>query len=123
MADHNVKLNYTKTGQPPPNDATFAADPANNPIRVRPGQTIAFKLGEGPQNGKVRVTFAQKQFFSTAKPHFQQTGRVDDGDGDVRVIVALPPGSRTTYHCELIVDGVIKAQSHENAGGEVVPDV
>jgi len=121
MADHNVRLNYAPTGQPPPNDITFAPDAANNPIRVRLGHTISFRLGVGPPNGKVRVTFAQPQFFSTAKPDFQQTGRVDDGDGDVRVIAALPPGSRTTYHCELLVNGVVTAQSQENAGGEVVP--
>jgi len=121
MANHNVKLNYTPTGQPPPNDITFAPDAAHNPIRVRQGETINFQLGVGPPNGKVRVTFSQTQFFSTGKPNFPQTGRVDEGDGDVRVIAALPKGSHVKYHCELLVDGVVKAQSQENAGGEVVP--
>jgi hypothetical protein len=112
MAQHNVKLNYTPTG--------FTPDP--NPIKVRKDQTISFQLGQGPKNGKVRITFAQPQFFSTARPHFQQTGRVDDGDGDVRVVADLPKGSRITYHCELLVDDVVLAQSQENAGGDVQPD-
>jgi hypothetical protein len=120
MADHNVKMNYAGTGNPPPNDVQFTPD--TNPIPVRPGQTIAFQMGVGPPNGKIRLTFADPQFFSTADPDFPQTGQFNDGDGDVHVIAAIPPGNRTTYHCELLVDGVVKAQSQENAGGEVVPD-
>ncbi len=120
MADHNVKLNYAPTGHPPPNDVDFKPDV--NPIRVRPGQTIAFSLGDGPTNGKIRLTFHNRHFFSTSNPKFAATGQFNDGDGDVHVTAPLAPGTRTTYHCELLVNGVVKAQSHENAGGDVEPD-
>jgi hypothetical protein len=119
MADHNVKLNYTATGNPPPNDVHFLPD--LNPIRVRPGQTINFLLGVGPPNGKFRVTFSNPHFFATADPNFHSTGRVNDGDGEVRVVTALQ--QKITYHCELLVDGVVAASSAENAGGDVIPDI
>jgi hypothetical protein len=117
MADHNVKLNYVATGNPPPNDANFIPD--HNPILVRPGQTINFQLGIGPPNGKIRLTFAHPQCFSTTNAAFHSTGLFHDGDGDVRVTNLPHP---TTYHCELLVDGVVQAQSAEKAGGDVLPD-
>jgi len=117
MANHNVKLNYTaETNKQGP--ARFAPD--QNPIRVHAGQTIAFHLGDGPPNAKLRLTFADPDLFSTADASFRSTGRFNDGDGDVTVLA--PPAKRTTYHCELLVDGVVQARSTENAGGEVVPD-
>jgi hypothetical protein len=116
MADHNVKLNYVPNGHPPPNDADFAPD--LNPIPVRRGQTISFELGQGPAGGKIRITFPDKHFFATPNPHFATTGQFHQGDGDVHVALALP-GS-THYHCELFVNGVLLASSHE--GGEIVPD-
>ena len=117
MAHHNVTLNYT-AGSNPQLGAEFAPD--QNPIRVHAGETIAFRLGTGPPNGKLRLTFADPVLFSTADPAFYATGRFNDGDGDVTVVA--PPVCRTTYHCELVVDGVVEARSGENAGGEVVPD-
>jgi hypothetical protein len=117
MAHHDVTLNYTASSNPQ-DGAEFAPD--RNPIRVHAGETIAFRLGIGPPNAKLRLTFADPVLFSTADPTFHSTGRFNDGDGNVTVVA--PPVSRTTYHCELLVDGVVKAHSHENAGGEVVPD-
>ena len=117
MANHNVKLNYTPAVNPV--DAPRFA-PDQNPIRVHAGQTIAFDLGMGPPNAKLRLTFADPALFSTADPSFHSTGRFNDGDGDVTVLAS--PANRTTYHCELLVDGVVRAKSTENAGGEVVPD-
>jgi hypothetical protein len=120
MADKEIKLNYTPTGNPAPNDMDFRPDV--NPIHVRPGQTISFKLGNGPANGKIRLTFVAPHFFRTGDPNFHQTGKFHDGDGDVHVTAAIPNGTKTTYHCELLVDGVPLAQSHESPGGEIVPD-
>jgi hypothetical protein len=117
MADHNVKLNYTAAAHAQ-DPARFAAD--QNPIRVHPGQTIAFHLGIGPPNAKLRLTFADPALFSTADPSFHSTGRFNDGDGDVTVLAS--PANGTTYHCELLVDGVVQAKSTEYVGGEVVPD-
>lgn len=117
MANHNVKLNYTPAANAQ-DPARFAPD--QNPIRVHAGQTIAFHLGIGPPNAKLRLTFADPALFSTADPSFHSTGRFNDGDGDVTVLAL--PANRTTYHCELLVDGVVQAKSTENAGGEVVPD-
>ena len=113
MADHNVTLNYIATGS----GVQFVPD--RNPITVRPGQTIGFQLGIGPADGKIRITFADPHFFSAANPHFQSTGRFNDGDGEVRV-VAVP--NHTTYRCELLINGVVRAQSAENAGGDIIPD-
>ena len=117
MANHNVTLNYTASDNPQ-DTAAFAPD--QNPIRVRAGQTIAFHLGIGPPNAELRLTFADPALFSTTNPSFHATGQFNHGDGDVTVLAV--PANRTTYHCELLVDGVVKARSSENAGGEVVPD-
>ena len=101
MSDHTVTLNYANNG--------FTASPSK--IAVKPGHTIHFKLGTGPANGKVRVTFKDPQFFSAA--------RFNSGDPDIRVTGNPTP---TTYHCELLVNGETVAQSSENAGGDVVPE-
>ncbi len=117
MANHNITLNYTAPGNP---QDTGGFAPDQNPIRVRAGQTIAFHLGFGPPNAKLRLTFADPALFSTANPSFYSTGQFNHGDGDVTVVAT--PANRTTYHCELLVNGVVKASSNEGAGGEVVPD-
>jgi len=101
MADHTVQLNYTSDG----------FTPTPNPIKVTPGQTITFRLRTGPASGKIRITFLDPQFFSAAQFH--------DGDGDIHVIAKPTP---TTYHCELLVDGQVVAQSSPHAGGDIVPD-
>ena len=116
MPDHNVTLNYTPGN--PQNSAVFA--PVPNPIRVHAGQTIAFQLGIGPPNAKIRLTFADPALFSTSDPSFHSSGRFNDGDGDVTVLAS--PADRTTYRCELLVGGVVHAASSENAGGDVLPD-
>jgi len=116
MADHNVILNYaaSNTPQQPP---LFAPEP--NPIRVRTGHTIAFRLGNGPPDAKIRLTFTEPALFATKDPKFHSTGQFNDGDGDVTVVT--PPEFKTSYHCELLVDGVVRATS-KNAGGDVLPD-
>lgn len=101
MPDHTVQLNYTPDG----------FTPTPNPIRVKTGHTIHFKLGAGPANGTVRITFQDPQLFSAG--HFRT------GDQDVRV-TGNP--HVTTYRCELLVDGEVVAQNVENAGGDIVPE-
>jgi hypothetical protein len=97
---HEVTLNY---GSP------FSANPPT--IKVKPADTISFRLGQGPANGKIRVTFkaSDQGRFST---------RVfNGGDPNVRVTGAVV---KTTYHCELLVNGAVVAESQEN-GGEIEP--
>ena len=94
MSDHTVTLNYSANG--------FTADPPK--IKVKLGQTIQFKLGAGPANGTVRVTFKDPQFFSAKLFH--------SGDSDMRVTGKPSP---TSYRCELLVAGDVVAHSAENA--------
>ena len=101
MADHTVQLNYTSDG----------FKPTPNPLKVKPGQTITFRLRTGPANGKILITFNDPQFFSAAQFH--------EGDGDIHVTANPTP---TTYECELLVDGQVVAQSGWHAGGGIVPD-
>src|SRR5690348_601266 len=72
MAHHTVTLNYT-AGSNPQDAPDFAPD--HNPIRVHAGETIAFRLGTGPPDAKLRLTFADPVLFSTADPAFHATGR------------------------------------------------
>ena len=117
MANHNVTLNYAPAANPK-DLPRFAPD--KNPIRVHAGQTIAFHLGIGPPNSKFRLTFADPALFSTSNPSFHTTGQVNDGDGDVTVVAA--PVDRTTYQCELLVDGLVAGKNADSAGGDVIPD-
>jgi hypothetical protein len=111
MADHNVTLNYGPGG--------FLPD--LNPIPVKQGQTIAFKLGQAPSGAKMRLTFPDRQFFAAAHPKFAQAGVFDQGDGDVRIVAPLT--APTHYHCQLLnANGNVIAQSTENGGGGIVPD-
>jgi hypothetical protein len=106
--DHPVTLNY---GVDPsdPSKTTFTANPRK--IQVKPGQTIGFKLGAGPSNGKIRVTFKDSD-----------TGRFlpmvfEDGGPHVEVRAEVEP---TTYSCELLVNNQPVAQSGDT-GGEIEP--
>jgi hypothetical protein len=111
MADHNVTLNYGPDGFHPDLD----------PIPVKQGQTIAFKLGQAPSGARIRLIFRDRHFFATSHPEFAQSGVFHQGDGDVRIVAALP--GPTTYHCELRdANGGLIAQSLENAGGGMIPD-
>jgi hypothetical protein len=112
MADHNVTLNYGPGGFQPDLD----------PILVKRGQTIAFRLGQAPSGAKMRLTFHDRHFFATSHPEFAQAGVFHQGDGDVRIIAAL--SGPTQYHCELLNEnGNVIAQSTENRGGGIIPDV
>jgi len=106
--DHAVTLNYT----PDPNDpkkSTFTANPRS--IHVKRGQTIGFKLGAGPYNGKIRVTFKDSDAGRFSTHVFQ------DGDPHVEVTGDVV---KTTYHCQLLVNGEVFAESAET-GGEIEP--
>lgn len=112
MADHNVTLNYGPGGFLPDLD----------PIPVKRGQTIAFRLGQAPSGARMRLTFHDRQFFATSHPEFAKAGVFHQGDGDVRIVATLP--GPTTYHCELRdSNGDLIAQSIENRGGGMIPDV
>jgi hypothetical protein len=102
--DHVVTLNYA--GPPP----TFTADPPSVKVNKN-GETISFKLGVGPPNGKVRVTFSSGDRGRFSRPVF------NDGDAPVTV-QGKGAGHKTTYRCELLVDGKVVAASAD-AGGEV----
>ena len=108
MAHHEITLNYVP-GPNPSDEAQFLPD--QNPIAPRQGDTIGFTLGAGPANGRIRVTFSAADRFSAP--------RFNHGDAPVRVEHAIT--TPTTYHCELLVNGVVKASSKENAGGDIVP--
>ncbi|HEY1338381.1 MAG TPA: hypothetical protein VGF59_12765 [Bryobacteraceae bacterium] len=118
MADHDVKLNYVPTGKPAPDDFEFKPD--KNPIKVKAGQTIGFALGNVPDKSSFRLTFPDRKLFRTTRQNFQTDGIFQAADGDVHVVTA--PADKTTYHCELFVDGVKKAESKENGGGDILPD-
>ena len=103
MADRNVTLNYGEQGVVPDQD----------PIRVRKGHSISFKLGKGaPPKAKVRITFQDASSFS--KPHF------DEGDPDIKVVESL--AKPTTYECDLVVDGKVQPRPKGTRGGGVLPD-
>ena len=103
QSHHPVTLNY--------DGATVTAVPRK--IQVKPEHTISFKLGAGPANGKIRVTFqpSDQGRFSTQV--------FNDGDPDVIVTAAVVA---TTYQCALLVDNVVVAQSSDTTGGgEIEP--
>lgn len=116
MADHTVRLTYDKdpvTSRPKVTVTPFL-------IRVRPGDTIRFQRA-GQLQGSMRVTFKDKGFFATSNPQFAATGKFLEGDGDVRVNAKPTP---TTYRCELLdANGNSIAQSEENQGGAIEPEV
>jgi hypothetical protein len=68
-------------------------------------------LGQGLANGKIRVTFkaSDQGRFST---HI-----FNGGDPNVRVTGNVV---KTTYRCELLVNGAVVAESQE-IGGEIEP--
>ena len=107
MAHQEITLNYIP-GLKPTDEGDVK--PERNPIVAGKGDTIVFKKGTGPADGKVRVTFKEPSRFST--------GTFNDGDQPVTVQNMTSP---TTYHCELLVNGKPVASSKENAGGDIVP--
>src|SRR5947208_2579480 len=102
---HPVILNYAANAVANAGDVGDV-HPDPDPVKVRDGHTISFKMGTGPPEGKVRVSFTDPQFFSVA--HF------NEGDANVRV-TALP--TPTTYLCELLVNGEVVASSKGRTGG------
>jgi hypothetical protein len=102
MAYHDVTLNYGKNGVTPKPD----------PIFVRKGQTISFKVGTGaPRGAKARITIRDGSSFSTAK--------FEEGDPDIEVVAGL--AAETTYECDLVVDGKILKRPEGAAGGGMRP--
>ena|SRR5882672_6067750 len=87
-------------------------------IKVSPGQAIHFRRA-GQMAGKLRITFQDKDLFSSSNPQFAVTGAFNEGDGDVHV-KSMP--RHTTYLCELLdANGNQIARSPYNAGGAVEP--
>ena len=82
-------------------------------VKVIPGDTILFELGAAGPGETILITFAEPQFFSKA--------RFTSGDEKINVTHSLP--HPTTYHCQLLRNGVPVpgAESHEQ-GGSIEPD-
>jgi hypothetical protein len=126
MADHNVALHYFPTGHSAPHGFGFA--PNAGRLKVKQDETISFRVAPGTPDGKILVTFQDKQFFSSANPQFSVTGQYRAGDPDVRA-TALPPQTVTKYDCALLDDaGNPLAKSNSTpgepsiAGGEIILD-
>jgi hypothetical protein len=105
--NRSVTLNYDKKAD---NTAVFKPDPET--IVVNPNtDTLTFVLGRGPEDGKIVITFHEPQFFSR--------GQFNDGEG----VIAIKPSlkKRTTYRCELFVNGKIEATADGQDGGGVQP--
>jgi hypothetical protein len=109
MADHPVKLHYTKNPDPS-KKPLFRPEPRT--IFVQTGQTIAFQKTDESLPGTIHITFHNPEIFSV--PH-------TDGSSEVHVTGTPKP---TTYHCQLLDDhGNSLADSDEdpNGGGEIQP--
>jgi hypothetical protein len=77
--------------------------------KVEKGQTIAFRLKEGPSGGKVRITFRNKRYFS--KPVFNE--------GDAPVLVKRTLAGRTVFDCDLVLSGKLQRRKDGQKGGEL----
>ena len=95
---HIVKLTYASDG--------FKPDP--DPVLVRVGDTLTFEL-VSPANGEMTITMDEPHLFSA--PGFRV------GNPPVRVNTAV----RTTYSCELKVNGVVVATASGKNGGSIDP--
>ena len=114
MSDHTVTVTYHKN--PKPGQPKVEVNPSL--IQVSPGQTIKFVRGD-TNDGTLRITFADRQFFATGKPEFAGSGVFHEKDGDVRV-KEIP--RRTKYVCELLdAAGHSIARSEANGGGAAEP--
>jgi hypothetical protein len=112
MKTETVTVTVRYDGSTPPK-----ADPAV--VGVVPGDAIQFVFERGAVNGKMRVTFPEKQFFGTDNPLFAGSGIFHEGDGLVRV-GELP--YRTTYVCQMLDENdVVIASSDDKGGGAVEP--
>lgn len=102
MADHEVTLNYGPHG----------VVPSLDPIKVRKGHTISFRLGKAHSwKAKIRVTFKDGRHFS--RPWFEE------GDPDIEVIADL--AMETSYECDLVVDGKVQPKPAGGSGGGMKP--
>jgi hypothetical protein len=106
--EHQVELNYSV--DPATNKRTFSANPKT--IKVNCHDTIAFrKGGTTPPDGELHVTFRDPEIFSSKQFH--------DGDQPVKVVAKPIP---TSYHCALMVNGELFAESSgEDGGGDILP--
>jgi hypothetical protein len=97
MADHTLTLNYDGT----------AFKPDVDPLPVKLGDTVTFKLGTAPAGSRFTITMKEPQFFSADV--------ADDSAPKITVKMALL--SLTTYHCRLLnSDGTVVASSSEGGG-------
>jgi hypothetical protein len=108
---------------------TYDIDPkTNNPtvivrpavVKVAGGEAIRFRR-LGNLEGKMRITFADRELFHCKGKDFAASGAFHEGDGDVQV-KTKPRHGRTTFLCELLAaNGDIVARSGEGAGGAIEP--
>jgi hypothetical protein len=102
MTHHTLTLNYSPEGFKPDRD----------PLPVKQGDTISFRLGVAPPNSKFKIRMHNPQLFST--------GEVDNQNTRVEVLQA----ASTKYHCQLLdAQGHVVSESSETQpGGGIEPD-
>ena len=103
MTHHTLILNYGPDG----------FKPSRDPLPVRQGDTISFKLGpNAPPNSKLKIKMRDPSFFSA--------GEVNDSQTRIEVLRA----ASTKYHCQLLDNqGNVLKESNENTpGGGIEPE-
>lgn len=108
------------------NYAAGAFGPTPRTIQVGPGDKLVFSLGQGPPDGKIRITIANQQHFV---PGIVQHGPSQSGRDRLHVGVGQGFTHRTTYKCELLDQSgqpLLDDQGHPIAadgasGGEIIP--
>ena len=111
MAHHTVTLNYqVDTVTRPRIPGVFKAVP--DPVRVRPGDTLSFKLGVAPPNSTFKVKIQGSGLVSPDEVH------------DSLTKVTVHRAASTKYHCQLLDStGKVVAESTENTpGGGIEPE-
>jgi hypothetical protein len=98
-----VVLNYGPNG--------FSPDP--EPVPLSRNDKLSFKLGVGPKNGGIKVTFQDGHCFS--RTVFEN----EDPRGDITVVEDLT--GPVKYKCELLVDGKVQPLPADVPGGTGVP--
>jgi hypothetical protein len=98
-AEHLVSLTYGENG--------LVVDPPL--LRVKKGDTLAFRLTKGPNGGAARITFRNGRYFS------QQVYN----EGDPVIVVKQRVARRTRFDCDLVVNGSVVPRSKTQPGATV----